>query len=166
MKLFGVVGWKNSGKTTLVAGLVTELKLRGFTVSTMKHAHHAFDLDQPGRDTYKHREAGAQEVLISSGKRWAVMHELQGEDEYTLDDLLEKMSPVDIVINEGFKSASHAKIECHRVTTELPLVSENNNTIVAIASDVDVDTNGLQVLNLNNISAIADFVMTQTGLSR
>lgn len=165
MKLFGVVGWKNSGKTTLVAGLVTELKLRGFTVSTMKHAHHAFDLDQPGRDTYKHREAGAQEVLISSGKRWALMHELQGEDEPLLDDLLAKMSPVDIVIIEGFKSAPHIKIECHRATTERPLVSENNKTIVAIASDVYVNAGALQLLDLNNVSAIADFVMAETGLS-
>ncbi len=165
MKLFGVVGWKNSGKTTLVAGLVTELKSRGFTVSTMKHAHHAFDLDQPGRDTYKHRQAGAQEVLISSGKRWAVMHELQGEDEPPLEELLAKMSPVDIVIIEGFKSASHAKIECHRATTEMPLVSANNKTIVAVASDVDVATGGLQVLDLNDASAIADFVMSQTGLN-
>lgn len=165
MKLFGVVGWKNSGKTTLVAGLVTELKARGFKVSTMKHAHHAFDLDQPGRDSYKHREAGAQEVLISSGKRWAVMHELQGEDEFTLDDLLAKMTPVDIVIIEGFKTAPHAKIECHRATTEMPLVSANNKTIVAVASDVALDAGELQVLDLNNVSAVADFVITQTGLS-
>ena len=165
MKLFGVVGWKNSGKTTLVAGLVTELKSRGFTVSTMKHAHHAFDLDQPGRDSYKHREAGAQEVLISSGKRWALMHELQGEDEPALDDFLAKMSPVDIVIIEGFKSAAHAKIECHRATTELPLVSAKNKTIVAIASDVDVDAGGLQALDLNDVNAITDFVMAETGLS-
>lgn len=165
MKLFGVVGWKNSGKTTLVAGLVTELKSRGFTVSTMKHAHHAFDLDQPGRDSYKHREAGAQEVLISSGKRWALMHELQGEDEPALDDFLAKMSPVDIVIIEGFKSAAHAKIECHRATAELPLVSAKNKTIVAIASDVDVDAGGLQALDLNDVNAITDFVMAETGLS-
>lgn len=166
MKLFGVVGWKNSGKTTLVAGLVTELKSRGFTVSTMKHAHHAFDLDQPGRDSYKHREAGAQEVLISSGNRWALMHELLGEDEYTLDDLLAKMSPVDIVIIEGFKTAPHAKIECHRATTEMPLVSATNKTIVATASDVEVGTGGLPVLDLNDVSAIVDFVMAQTELSR
>jgi len=164
MKLFGVVGWKNSGKTTLVAGLVTELKSRGVTVSTMKHAHHAFDLDQPGRDSYKHREAGAHEVLISSGERWALMHEIQGEDEYALDDLLAKMTPVDIVIIEGFKSAAHAKIECHRAVSEMPLVSAKNKTIVAVASDVDVNADGLQVLDLNNVSAIADFVMAETGL--
>lgn len=165
MKLFGVVGWKNSGKTTLVAGLVTELKSRGYSVSTVKHAHHAFDLDQPGRDSYKHREAGAQEVVISSGNRWALMHELQGEDEYRLPDLLEKMTPVDIVIIEGFKREPHAKIECHRATSEMPLVSANNKTIVAVASDVDVDIGALKRLDLNNVPAIADFVVAQTGLS-
>lgn len=165
MKLFGVVGWKNSGKTTLVAGLVTELKSRGYSVSTVKHAHHAFDLDQPGRDSYKHREAGAQEVVISSGNRWALMHELQGEDEYGLGDLLEKMTPVDIVIIEGFKREPHAKIECHRTASEMPLVSAKNKTIVAVASDVDVDIGALKRLDLNNVPAIADFVAAQTGLS-
>ncbi len=165
MKLFGVVGWKNSGKTTLVARLVTELRSRGFSVSTMKHAHHAFDLDQPGRDSFKHREAGAHEVLISSGNRWALMHELQGEDEYKLDVLLTKMSPVDIVIIEGFKREPHAKIECHRASSEMPLVSAANKTIMAVASDVDVDTGGLKTLDLNDVSAIADFVIAQTGLA-
>lgn len=164
MRLFGVVGWKNSGKTTLVAGLVTELKSRGFTVSTVKHAHHAFDLDQPGRDSYIHREAGACEVVISSGNRWAIMHELQSEDEYKLDDLLAKMSPVDIVIIEGFKREPHAKIECHRATSEMPLVCANNKTIVAVACDVDVDRGGLTALDLNDINAIADYVVAQTGL--
>lgn len=165
MKLFGVVGWKNSGKTTLVARLVTELRARGFSVSTMKHAHHAFDLDQPGRDSYKHREAGAHEVLISSGNRWALMHELQGEGEYKLDALLTKMSPVDIIIIEGFKREPHAKIECHRASSEMPLVAAANETIVAIASDVDVDTGGLKALDLNDVSVIADFVIAQTGLN-
>ena len=164
MRLFGVVGWKNSGKTTLVARLVTELKSRGFSVSTVKHAHHAFDLDQSGCDSYKHREAGAHEVLISSGNRWALMHELQGEDEYKLDDLLAKMSLVDIVIIEGFKREPHAKIECHRATSEMPLVSSANKTIVAVASDVDVDSGGLISLDLNDVKAIADFVLTRTGL--
>jgi molybdopterin-guanine dinucleotide biosynthesis adapter protein len=166
VRLFGIVGWKNSGKTTLVAKLVTELKARGFSVSTIKHAHHAFDLDQPGRDSFKHREAGAQEVLISSGKRWALMHELQGEDEYPLSDLLKKMMPVDIVLIEGFKRDPHAKIECHRATSEMPLVSAANKTIVAIASDVDVDTGGLKRLDLNDVSQVADFVMAETGLGQ
>ncbi len=165
MKLFGIVGWKNSGKTTLVAGLVTELKSRGYSVSTVKHAHHAFDLDQPGRDSYKHREAGAQEVLISSGKRWALMHEIQDAQEYPLDDLLAKMTPVDLVLIEGFKSTPHPKIECHRTASEMPLICDVNKTIVAIASDVDVDAGNLEVLDLNDVEVIADFVIAQTGLN-
>lgn len=165
MKLFGVVGWKNSGKTTLVAKLVTELRARGYAVSTVKHAHHAFDLDQPGRDSFIHREAGAKEVLISSGTRWALMHELQGEDEYQLADLLAKMSPVDIVLIEGFKREPHAKIECHRTTTEMPLICAANDTIVAVASDADVDTNGLKRLDLNDVAQVADFVICETGLT-
>jgi molybdopterin-guanine dinucleotide biosynthesis protein B len=165
VSIFGIVGWKNSGKTTLVAGLVTELKLRGFTVSTVKHAHHAFDLDQPGRDSYKHREAGAQEVLISSGKRWALMHELQGEKEQSLSDLLVRMTPVDLVLIEGFKAALHPKIECHRSVSEMPLISKTNDTIVAVAHDIDVDTGGLKSLDLNNVKEVADFVVTQTGIN-
>ncbi len=164
MKVFGIVGWKNSGKTTLVARLVTDLKSRGFSVSTMKHAHHAFDLDQPGRDTYKHREAGAQEVVISSSRRWAIMHELQRDENYTLDELLAKMQPVDIVLVEGFKSNAHPKIETHRSQSEVPLVSAENKTIIAVASDCDVDTNDLPCLNLNDVSAIADYIIAQTGL--
>lgn len=164
MKTFGIVGWKNSGKTTLVARLVTELKSRGYSVSTMKHAHHAFDLDQPGRDTYQHREAGAQEVVISSGKRWALMHELQGDNPYSLDDLLAKMKPVDIILIEGFKSEPHPKIETHRAVSELPLVSTTNETIVAVASDVAVDTQGLKRLDLNDTKAIADFIVAEIGL--
>jgi molybdopterin-guanine dinucleotide biosynthesis protein MobB len=164
VKLFGIVGWKNSGKTTLVARLVTDLKSRGFSVSTMKHAHHAFDLDQPGRDTYKHREAGAQEVVISSSRRWAIMHELQRDENYTLDDLLAKMQPVDIVLVEGFKSNAHPKIETHRSQSEMPLVSAENKTIIAVASDCDVDTNGLPCLNLNDVPAVADYIIAQTGL--
>jgi len=164
VKLFGIVGWKNSGKTTLVARLVTDLKSRGFSVSTMKHAHHAFDLDQPGRDTYKHREAGAQEVVISSSRRWAIMHELQRDENYTLDDLLAKMQPVDIVLVEGFKSNAHPKIETHRTQSEMPLVSAENKTIIAVASDCDVDTNGLPCLNLNDVPAVADYIIAQTGL--
>jgi molybdopterin-guanine dinucleotide biosynthesis protein MobB len=165
VKIFGIVGWKNSGKTTLVAGLVTILKSRGYAVSTVKHAHHAFDLDQPGRDSYKHRKAGAQEVLISSGKRWALMHEIQDASEYSLDDLLVKMTPVDLVLIEGFKSAPHPKIECHRTASEMPLISDVNKTIVAVASDVDVDAGDLEILDLNDVEVIADFIIAQTGLN-
>jgi molybdopterin-guanine dinucleotide biosynthesis protein MobB len=165
MKVFGIVGWKHSGKTTLVAKLVTELKSRGYSVSTVKNAHHAFDLDQPGRDSYKHREAGAQEVLISSGSRWALMHEMQKDEEYMLDDLLVKMTPVDLVLIEGFKGETHSKIECNRATSETPLICETNKTIVAIASDEGISVEGLNTLDLNNITQIADFVVMQTGLN-
>lgn len=166
MKVFGIVGWKNSGKTTLVAKLVTELKMRGYSVSTVKHAHHAFDLDQPGRDSFKHREAGAQEVLISSNKRWALMHEIEGEDEYSLGDLLTKMTPVDLVLIEGFKSEKHPKIECHRATSQKPLACETNKTIVAVASDVGMAADGLRALDLNDIGQVADFVVSATGLAK
>ncbi len=164
MKIFGIVGWKNSGKTTMVAGLVTELKSRGYSISTVKHAHHAFDLDQPGRDSYKHREAGAQEVLISSGNRWALMHELEGEEEFQLAELLTKMTPVDLVLVEGFKKEPHAKIECHRVASEMPLICSKDETIVAVATDVEVDALGLPKLDLNNVPAVADFVLKHVGL--
>lgn len=164
MKIFGIVGWKNSGKTTMVAGLVTELKSRGYSISTVKHAHHAFDLDQPGRDSYKHREAGAQEVLISSGNRWALMHELEGEEEFQLAELLTKMTLVDLVLVEGFKKEPHAKIECHRVASEMPLICSKDETIVAVATDVEVDALGLPKLDLNNVPAVADFVLKHVGL--
>lgn len=164
MKIFGIVGWKNSGKTTMVAGLVTEIKSLGFTVSTVKHAHHAFDLDQPGRDSYKHREAGAQEVLISSGNRWALMHELQDQEEFKLDELLTKMTPVDLILVEGFKKEPHAKIECHRAASEMPLICSKDDTIVAVATDVDMDTLGLPELDLNNVSAVANFILSHVGL--
>ncbi len=164
MKLFGIVGWKNSGKTTTVAALVTELRSRGFSVSTVKHAHHAFDLDQPGRDSYKHREAGAQEVLISSGNRWALMHELRDEEEFCLDELLTKMTPVDLILIEGFKKEPHAKIECHRSSSEMPLICSKDDTIIAVATDVDVDTLGLPKLDLNNVPALADYIIKHVGL--
>lgn len=166
MKHFGIIGWKNSGKTTLVAGLVTELCARGYSVSTIKHAHHTFDLDQPGRDSYKHRLAGAQEVLISSDKRWALIHELQDEPEYDLAVLIEKMTPVDLVLIEGYKTAPHPKIECHRATSEKPLISESDPTIVAIASDTASSNLGLHVMDLNNIPKIADFILRHTGLKQ
>jgi molybdopterin-guanine dinucleotide biosynthesis protein MobB len=164
MNVFGIVGWKNSGKTTLVARLVTEIKSRGYSVSTIKHAHHDFDLDQPGRDSYKHREAGAKEVLISSGKRWALMHELESEDEYCLSDLLTRLSPVDLVLIEGFKSEKHPKIECHRPTSEKPLIHEKDDTIVAIASEEPIKVDTLPVLKLNDTATVADFIISQVGL--
>jgi molybdopterin-guanine dinucleotide biosynthesis protein MobB len=117
MKIFGVAGWKNSGKTGLMERLVAEICARGITVSTIKHAHHAFDVDQPGKDSHRHRVAGAREVLLASGKRWALMHELRDVPEPPLADLIAHLSPVDLVLIEGYKRADHPKIEAHRAET-------------------------------------------------
>ncbi|MEM0948787.1 MAG: molybdopterin-guanine dinucleotide biosynthesis protein B [Pseudomonadota bacterium] len=163
MKLYGVTGWKNAGKTTLVARLVSEFAARGLTVSTVKHASHGFDLDQPGTDSHQHRTAGAREVLIASGRRWALMHELQ-DDEPSLDDLLPRLSPADLVLVEGYKTAPHPKIEAHRTATGHPLIAPGNPTIRAIAADTAIDAGGLTRLDLNNTPAIADFIAAELGL--
>ena len=164
MKLFGVVGWKNTGKTGLVERLVSEISGRGYRVSTIKHAHHVFDVDQPGRDSYRHREAGAVEVMLASRKRWALMHELRDEEEWELDDLSTKMSAVDLVLVEGFKLARHDKLETYRAEVGKALISSDDRSIHAIASDCEVST-PLPVLDLNDTPAIADFVLTHVGLS-
>lgn len=163
MKVFGVVGWKNTGKTGLVERLVHEISGRDIRVSTIKHAHHVFDVDQPGRDSYRHREAGAVEVMLASRKRWALMHELRDKAEWELEDLLTKMSPVDLVIVEGFKLARHAKLEAYRSVVNKPLISASDESILAVASDVPIETN-LPVLDLDDTVKIADFVLKQQGL--
>ena len=165
MKVFGVIGWKNSGKTTLMERLVAEITARGFSVSTIKHAHHGVDVDQPGRDTYRHRVAGAQEVILSSPVRVAVMSELRGAPEPGLEDLLGRLSPVDLVLVEGFKRESHQKIEAHRVETGQPLIASGDSTVRAVASDTvnDLAYDG-RVFDLDDIAAIADFVQTEAGV--
>lgn len=163
MKVFGITGWKNTGKTGLVERLVTELSFRGFTVSTIKHAHHSFDVDYQGRDSYRHREAGACEVLLSSGNRWALMHELRGADEMSLADLLSKLTPVDVVLVEGFKTEGHEKLECHRASTSTMVIGRADDTIIAIASDIELDVE-LPFFDLNDTKAIADFMLTRLGL--
>lgn len=163
MKVFGITGWKNTGKTGLVERLVTELSFRGFTVSTIKHAHHSFDVDYQGRDSYRHREAGACEVLLSSGNRWALMHELRGADEMSLADLLTKLTPVDVVLVEGFKTEGHEKLECHRASTSTMVIGRADDTIIAIASDIELDVE-LPFFDLNETKAIADFMLTRLGL--
>ena len=139
MKIFGVTGWKNSGKTGLMERLITEFTKRGLTVSSIKHAHHSFDIDHPGRDSYRHRDAGAQQVLLASRNRWALMHELRDEDEPQLIDLLKKLSPVDLVLIEGYKRDRHPKIEAHRKETGQPLIAPDDDTVIAVASDVNPD---------------------------
>lgn len=166
MKVFGVTGWKNSGKTGLVERLVQELTARGYAVSTVKHAHHSFDVDQPGRDSYRHRVAGAQEVVLSSYSRWAIMHELRGDAEPRLDDLLAKMSPVDIVIVEGFKGESIQKIECFRAEAGHEVLYPGDPLILALASDVPMPDADRPVIDLSDTAALADFVIERSGLKR
>ena len=163
MKVFGITGWKNTGKTGLVERLVTELSFRGFTVSTIKHAHHSFDVDYQGRDSYRHREAGACEVLLSSGNRWALMHELRGADEMSLADLLTKLTPVDVVLVEGFKTEGHEMLECHRASTSTMVIGRADDTIIGIASDIELDVE-LPFFDLNDTKVIADFMLTRLGL--
>ncbi|TGQ09051.1 MULTISPECIES: molybdopterin-guanine dinucleotide biosynthesis protein B [unclassified Mesorhizobium] len=164
-RVFGITGWKNSGKTTLTEKLVAELVARGWTVSTVKHAHHDFDIDKPGADSFRHRQAGATEVAIVSGRRWALMHELRGEEEPALDDILARLSPSDIVLVEGYKREAHKKIEARRLEAKdrTPL-SANDPNIVAVAADFPVEGEGLPVFDLNDTKSIADFVERSTGL--
>ena len=157
MKIFGVTGWKNSGKTGLMERLITEFTARGLTVSSIKHAHHSFDIDHPGRDSYRHRDAGARQVLLASRNRWALMHELRDEDEPSLGDLLKQLSPADLVLIEGYKRDRHPKIEAHRKETGQPLIAPEDETIVAVASDTSV-TIDRPVLDLNDTAAIANFI--------
>lgn len=163
MKVYGVVGWKNAGKTGLMERLVAEICGRGFSVSTIKHAHHVFDVDQPGKDSFRHRKAGAQEVLLASRKRFALMHELRGEEEPTLNALLAKLAPVDLVLIEGYKRDTHAKIEAFRHETGNDLIAREDPTIKAIASDTKLDLDR-PVFDLNDTQVIADFILTEVGL--
>jgi len=163
MKVFGITGWKNSGKTTLTERLVEEIAGRGLTVSTIKHAHHSVDVDQPGKDSFRHRAAGAGEVILASAYRWAIMHELRGAEEPTVDDLLAKLSPVDIVLIEGFKQNNHAKIEAS-VKPDRPLIAQEDPSIRAVAAGHDVGVLAVPVLDINNVPAIADFVLKEVGL--
>ena len=158
MRLIGLAGWSGSGKTTLLAKLLPVLIARGRSVSTLKHAHHEFDIDKPGKDSHTHRLAGAPEVLISSARRWALMHELRDEPEPSLQELLTHLSPVDLVVVEGFKTQSHPKLEVHRASVGKPLLYPNDANIVAIASDVRPENLQLPFADLNDVEAIADLI--------
>lgn len=164
MKLLGLGGWSGAGKTTLLSKLIPELVRRGISVSTMKHAHHGFDVDQPGKDSYVHRQAGATEVLIGSGKRWALMHEMRGEAEPSAAELTRHMTAVDLLLIEGFKREPHDKLEIYRAANGKPLLSADDPTYVAILSDAPVPQTKLPVLDLNDIPAIADFIVRHCGL--
>ncbi|MGA9252038.1 MAG: molybdopterin-guanine dinucleotide biosynthesis protein B [Roseobacter sp.] len=164
MRLYGIVGWKNAGKTGLMERLVAEICGRGFSVSTVKHAHHVFDVDQPGKDSYRHRTAGATEVLLASRKRYALMHELRDEDEPELEALLAKLAPVDLVLIEGYKRDAHPKVEAFRAETKNPLIATDDPTIKAIASDTPMEIDR-PVFDLNDTVAIADFILSEVGLA-
>jgi molybdopterin-guanine dinucleotide biosynthesis protein B len=155
MRVIGLAGWSGSGKTTLLTKVIPQLLERGLTVSTLKHAHHEFDIDQPGKDSHAHRLAGATEVLVASATRWALMHELRGAPEPALSDLLAKLSPVDLVIVEGFKAAPHAKVEIYRAAIGKPPLHERDEWIAGIISDTAFPHSNRPVVSLSDIAAAA-----------
>lgn len=165
MKVFGFAGHSGSGKTTLLRRLIPVLTARGLTVSTIKHAHHGFDVDTPGKDSHTHREAGATEVMVSSAARWALMHENRDAPEATLDDLLARMSPVDLVLIEGFKREGHDKMEIVRGADDAAVLSRSDTRIVAIASDKPLPGERLPVFDIDDAEAVADFVMQHCGFA-
>jgi molybdopterin-guanine dinucleotide biosynthesis protein B len=163
--VFGITGWKNSGKTTLIVALVEEFTLRGLRISTIKHAHHAFDIDIPGKDSHRHRLAGASEVLVGSGARWALMHELRGAAAPCLDDLLARLSPCDLVLVEGFKGDSHPKLEVTRHNGPDPLIADTDVSVVAVATNHPDRVQGRTTFALNDIAGIADFICRVCGVA-
>jgi molybdopterin-guanine dinucleotide biosynthesis protein B len=164
MKTFGFAGWSGSGKTTLIEALIPRFVQRGLQVSLIKHAHHTFDVDQPGKDSYRHRHAGASEVLVTSSRRWVLMHELRGGHEPSFDEQVKRLSPCDLLLVEGFKYAPIAKLEVWRAQPGEGLLHPNDSHIVAVASDAKVQTK-LPLLDLNDHDAIAAFVLKHVGLA-
>jgi molybdopterin-guanine dinucleotide biosynthesis protein MobB len=159
MRIIGLAGWSGSGKTTLITKLIPCLLTRGLRVSTLKHAHHGFDLDKPGKDSFVHRVAGATEVIISSAKRWAILHELRDEPEWDMTDLIAKMSPVDLVLVEGFKRDAFPKLEIHRAANGKPLLHPDDPHIVAVACDTALPDVKIPEVDLNDIEKIADLLL-------
>jgi molybdopterin-guanine dinucleotide biosynthesis adapter protein len=162
MKVIGIAGWSGAGKTTLLTRMIPLLVARGLRVSTIKHAHHGFDVDQPGKDSHTHRTAGATEVLISSANRFALMHELRGAPELRLAALLEKLSPVDLVLVEGFKRETHPKLEVYRAVVGKPLLAPDDPNVVAITSDGPVAAR-VPVVSLDDIEAVADILIAKAA---
>ncbi|MET3910427.1 molybdopterin-guanine dinucleotide biosynthesis protein B [Bradyrhizobium sp. S3.3.6] len=158
MKVIGLAGWSGAGKTTLLTRLIPHFNAQGLRVSVIKHAHHRFDVDVPGKDSWRHREAGAAEVLVASSNRWALMHELRGAAEPRLPELLNKLSAVDLVVVEGFKREPHHKIEVHRAANDKPLLFPDDPGIVGIATDVAVETR-LPTVHLDDIEAVAALLL-------
>lgn len=159
MRIIGLAGWSGSGKTTLIKKVIPCLIARGLTVSTLKHAHHGFDLDQPGKDSFFHRAAGATEVIVSSAKRFAILHELRGEPEWDLPALVAKMSPVDLVLVEGYKRDPFPKLEIHRAANGKPPIHPDDPFVVAVASDIALPNARVPVVGLDDIEAIVDLLI-------
>jgi molybdopterin-guanine dinucleotide biosynthesis adapter protein len=162
MRIYGVIGWKNSGKTSLMERLVAEITGRGFSVSTIKHVHHDVDLDQPGKDTFRHRQAGAREVVLASANRFALMAEHRGA-EPELPAILARLTPVDLVLVEGYKRDAHAKVEVWRAETGQPLIQPADPLVRAVATDAAL-TLPVPVLDLNDTGAVANFILREVGL--
>ncbi|MEC9369098.1 MAG: molybdopterin-guanine dinucleotide biosynthesis protein B [Pseudomonadota bacterium] len=164
---FGVIGWKNSGKTTLMTRLIAEFTGRGYTVSALKHAHHSFDIDHPGRDSHRFRDSGARQVALVSPKRWAMMHELRDEPEADFEDIVAHFGKCDLLLIEGYKRGPFPKIEARsaRTLTRDPLAKDDPN-IVAIAADIETDSGGLPLFLLDDVAGIADFIERHLGLKR
>jgi len=164
MNVYGVVGWKNAGKTTLVERLVAEISARGLSVSTVKHTHHGVDVDKPGKDSHRHRQAGARQVILASASRWALMTELRGAAETSLEGLLARLDPVDLVIVEGYKRDDHLKVEAWRAETGQPLIAADDPT-VRVGGSKDTRPTDRPVIDLDDSSAIADFILTDLGMA-
>ena len=163
MRIFGFAGWSGSGKTTLIEQLIPRFVQRGLRVSLIKHAHHTFDVDQPGKDSYRHRQAGAAEILVTSSRRWVLMHELRGAHEPSFEDQVKRISPCDLLLVEGFKHAPIPKLEVWRKETGEPLLHPNDAHIVAVASDARIETK-LPLLNLNDVDEIRNFILKKLEL--
>ena len=164
MKVFGLAGWSGSGKTTLMTGLLRELTGRGLRVSTIKHAHHDFDIDYPGKDSHRHRQAGACEVMVASSRRWALIHELREEDEPSRDALLAHLAPVDLVLIEGFKAGAHDKLEVRDPDGKRPALAPSDPHIVAVAGARGDSDPGLPRFSRDDVSGIADFIVDHCRL--
>jgi len=166
MKVFGMAGWSGSGKTTLLTQLLPELIGRGYKVSTVKHTHHNVEVDKPGKDSYAHRKAGATEVMVGSPQRWALMHENLDNPEASLDEMIERMTPVHLLLVEGFKKYPLDKLEIYRQDNGKPLISPDDPRIVAIATDTALPEVNVPAFDINDISAIADFILAHCDLKK
>jgi molybdopterin-guanine dinucleotide biosynthesis protein B len=166
VKLLGIVGFKNAGKTTLTERLVSELTARNYRIATVKHAHHAFDIDQEGRDSWRHRKAGASEVAIVSANRWALVHELRGAPEPGLQEIVGKLAPCDLVLTEGYKWEKHPKIEVRNLALAHPELAGKDSTVIAIAANGTIENSPVPVFDRENVEAIADFIVARMKLAR